>query len=81
MTNLSTSFVKRMQADFCTREVTASEDTRLPRDKDYYLFCCLCNRGYREEETPPHSYSVHRWLLFFCDVFLSILLYTSLSHG
>lgn len=49
--NLSTSFVKQMRADFCTREVTASEGTILPRDKDD-LFCCLFNRGYRKE-TPP----------------------------
>lgn len=80
MINLNTSFVKRMRADFCTWEVTASEGTILPRDKDD-LFCCLFNRGYRKEETPPPSYSVHRWLLLFCDLFLFILLYTSLLHG
>ena len=73
MTNLNTSFVKQLWADFCTQEVTASEGTVLPRDTDYDLFCCVFNREHRKEETPPHSCSVHRWLLLFCGMFLSLI--------
>lgn len=81
MTNLSPSFVKRTQADFCTQEVTASQGTILPSDKDHDLFCGVFNREYRQEETPPHSSSGHRQppLILSCIYFHS-LFYISLLH-